>query len=115
MVSPLTAGGIHSALDVGRSAGVAIENHLHDGGSDPGAKIARELPTYFWKGMMRRAFDLNPPNAIYDRLLGSRVLRDVAQSVFFHHRGLFSLDAWKEIVFQAGRSKRGELDDRKIA
>jgi len=46
MVSPLTAGGIHNAMGVGRAAGVALSNHLLDGEPDPVRAFKRDVPSY---------------------------------------------------------------------
>jgi len=97
-VSPLTAGGIHQALHYGRRAGVAICDHLLDGGPEPGRALRSFRPAFFWKRLMRLAFDLDPPGPVYDLLVGSRVMRAVAQTVFYHHRGLLSPRAWRDLV-----------------
>lgn len=98
MVSPLTAGGIHTALTLGRTAGVAISDHLLDGGRDPAVSLRHETPAFNFKRVLRRVYDLAPPNRLYDLLLSNPAFRAAAQSVFFHHRGLLCLDAWKDIV-----------------
>ena len=97
LVSPLTGGGIHTALDSGWRAGHAIADHLLDGSADPGAALARHLPRFHGKRLARRLFDLDPPNALYDFALGSGPMRAVARMVYFHKRGALSRDAWREI------------------
>ena len=47
---------------------------------------------------MRAAMDLRPPNALIDLALGSRRFRSIAKAVFFHHRGLLSAEAWRELA-----------------
>ncbi|RIK77159.1 MAG: NAD(P)/FAD-dependent oxidoreductase [Planctomycetota bacterium] len=101
MVSPLTAGGIHPAMQLGRVAGVAIANHLLDGGPDPSRAVAALAPTFACKRWLRTAFDLLPTNFLFDQLLASATFRRLAQVIFFHHRGLFSLEAWREILLAA--------------
>lgn len=98
MVSPLTAGGIHPAMGIGRAAGVALSDYLLEDGPLPARAIRAMLPSFFYKQLLRTAFDLAPPDWIYNRLLSSRTLRSAAQTVFFHHRGLFSLEAWRDLV-----------------
>jgi digeranylgeranylglycerophospholipid reductase len=98
MVSPLTAGGIHPAMQLGRVAGVAIANHLLDGGPDPSRAVAALAPSFACKRWLRTAFDLVPTNFLFDQLLASATFRRLAQVIFFHHRGLFSLEAWREIL-----------------
>lgn len=97
-VSPLTAGGIHTALQFGRQAGLAICDHLLDGGFEPVRALQPSRPAFFWKRLLRVAFDLGPPNWLYDLLLGSRPLRVVAQTTFYHHRGLLAPQAWRDLV-----------------
>jgi flavin-dependent dehydrogenase len=98
MVSPLTAGGIHPAVQIGRAAGIALADFLLDNGYEPSRVVRAVAPSFACKRALRLAFDLGPPNWLVDRLLASRLARRLAQAVFFHHRGLFSLDAWRDIV-----------------
>ena len=98
LVSPLTAGGIHTAIDLGRQAGLAICDHLLDGGVDPCRVMARQMPRFYFKRALRTAFDLNPPNWLYDGMLGSPLFAHLARTVFFHHRGLLSAQAWHDLL-----------------
>jgi len=98
LVSPLTAGGIHNALESGWCAGHAIADHLLDGGVEPGHAVAAKYPKFFWKSCLRRAFDFDPPNAVYDWTLSTPMMRKVAQLIYFHKRGLWSAQAWREIL-----------------
>jgi flavin-dependent dehydrogenase len=98
LVSPLTAGGIHTAIDLGRQAGLAICDHLLDGGMDPCRGMMQKLPRFHFKRLMRGAFDLNPPNWLYDAMIGSPLFAHVARTVFFHHRGLLSTQAWHDLL-----------------
>jgi len=102
VVSPLTAGGIHTALSSGRAAGIAIASHLLDGGPPPDVALRGMYPRFTTKRGMRAALDLHPPNALFDLVLGSPRFRALAQTVFFHHRGLLSSDAWRDLV-RSGR------------
>jgi flavin-dependent dehydrogenase len=101
MVSPLTAGGIHTAMDMGRAAGVALSSQLLDAEPYALAELERQVPSYFFKQLLRRGFDLPVPNCVYQRLLESRLFRAAAQNIFFHHRGLFSLRAWRDMLWNA--------------
>ena len=98
IVSPLTAGGIHTALGSGRAAGLAIASHLHHGGPTPDIALTGTYPTFTWKRMLRRAMDLEPPNALVDLAFGSPRFREFARAIFFHHRGLLSSQAWIDLV-----------------
>ncbi len=115
MVSPLTAGGIHNALDVGRAAGVAISSFLLDGGKDPAAIVNSALPSFYFKQLLRRAFDLAPPNGFYERMLDSRILRIAAKNIFFHHRGLLSLRAWMDTFSGQISAAAGAVDSDTIS
>jgi len=98
LVSPLTGGGIHMALRSGRAAGIAIAGHLLDGGPSPDRALAGVYPRYTTKRALRAGLDLRPPNALIDLMLDSRSFRALAQTVFFHHRGLLSTAAWQDLL-----------------
>ncbi len=97
-VSPLTAGGIHTAWRFGREAAQAVADHLLAGGPPPHQVIAAAQPTFRAKRWLRRALDLRPPNRLINWGLRSRTLQALAQTVFFHHRGLYSRTAWADIA-----------------
>jgi flavin-dependent dehydrogenase len=107
LVSPLTAGGIHTALRSGRVAGIAIAGHMLDGGPSHGRALRAAYPWFTWKLSMRRVMDLHPPNALIDLALASPRSRAVARAVFFHHRALLSAEAWHDLG--PAVSSRGEL------
>jgi len=98
LVSPLTAGGIHTALDSGRRAGLAIAEHLLDGGRSPDRILEGVYPRFRWKRWLRRAIDLRPPNALIDAAFRSPQFRAIARTVFFHHRGFFAASAWRDLA-----------------
>ncbi len=98
LVSPLTGGGIHSALRSGRAAGVALAGHLLDGAPALDRALAGTYPRYAAKRALRAALDLGPPNTLLDLALDSRWFRALAQTVFFHHRGLLSSAAWRDLL-----------------
>lgn len=100
MVSPLTAGGIYPSIEIGLQAGHAISEHLKGRLDCPATGLADMVPNYHFKGLMRWSMDhFTPPNPIYNLALGNPVFRRVAQILFFHHRGLLSTAAWREIFF----------------
>jgi len=104
MVSPLTAGGIYPSLQLGAKAGQSISRYLKGQVSEPTDDLLEIVPRYGTKSMMRWSMDhLAPPNALYNLALGNPIFQRVAQVLFFHHRGLFSPQAWKEI-FHMGKS-----------
>ncbi len=98
LVSPLTAGGIYNAIVFGRLAGVLAAEHLLRGGPEPGPALVRAYPRYRWKGALRRALDLGPPNWLLDLALGTAPMRAFARLVYFHTKGLGSRAAWRELL-----------------
>ncbi len=105
MVSPLTAGGIHTALQYGRLAGVALADHVLDGGPDPVHALKRQIEPFGLKHAMRWAIDRRPPNALIDAMLRLGPVRALAQTVFYHHRGLSTRAAWRDLATSClGRS-----------
>ncbi len=98
LVSPLTAGGIHPALRFGRRAAELIADHLCEDGPDPGRILAAEYPRYRWKMLLRRGIDRDPPNWMYDWSLGLPVTRALARLIYFHHKGLKSAAAWRDLL-----------------
>ena len=106
-VSPLTAGGIHTAIEWGRLAGIAVADHLLDGGPLPHQAMRRSIPSFRCKRWLRRAFDLDFPNPVYDRILASPLLRQLARLVFFHHRGVMSREAWRDWLGGARTHEEG--------
>ncbi|MFG0257396.1 MAG: NAD(P)/FAD-dependent oxidoreductase [Phycisphaerales bacterium JB043] len=98
MVSPLTAGGIQTSLQYGRQAGVFLADHLLDGGPDPVRSLDRCVKPFGVKHALRWGLDRRPPNWMLDLALRTPVARAFAQTVFYHHRGLLTQAAWKDLV-----------------
>jgi len=98
IVSPLTAGGIHTALDSGWRAAHAIADHLLDGAMAPGRAAAAAYPRFTCKRGLRRLLDLGPPNWLIDAGLTSPPLRWLAQMIYFHRRGLLSARTWSDLL-----------------
>lgn len=98
LVSPLSAGGIHTALASGWSAANAIADHLLEDGEAPAYALARAYPTFTGKRVLRALFDRGVPDAAFDALLGTRAFTALARSVYFHHRGLGSAAGWRDLA-----------------
>jgi flavin-dependent dehydrogenase len=98
MVSPLTAGGIHTAVHFGRRAGVSIADYLLDFGPQPARVLRRAAPTFACKGFLRRAWDMHLPNWALNAAFGTPLLRGAAQLAFYHHRGLFDVREWPSVI-----------------
>ena len=84
-MSPLTAGGIHTALASGMRAGEAIASALAN--DDGGALIVDPpVPRFTRKRWMRAAYDRVQSNALFDIAIGSAAFAALARRVFFHTR-----------------------------
>ena len=83
LVSPLTAGGIHTAYRYGALAAEAIAHHLR-GGPHPGPVLRRAYPRLAWKRLARWSYDRLPvARAAEAGLLGRALFRRTAERVFF--------------------------------
>ena len=83
IVSPLTAGGIHSAWKHGWAVGEAIARHLRHGGPAPERIASEAAPRYRTKRLLRRAFDAWQADWPFDLLIGTPPLRWAAERVYF--------------------------------
>lgn len=99
MVSPVTAGGIHPAVQMGELAGTAIADYLLHDGPEPGMVVKKNIPNYSFKKLIRFCVDRTRlPDAVCDQLLQTPLFHSFAQTLFFHNRGLFTLEAWRDII-----------------
>lgn len=89
MVSPVTAGGIHTALKHGLAAGHAITDFLSGKREDPSGWFVETYPTFRTKQMLRFLFDHFQSDTLFNLLLGTRPMRRAASVVYFHHKGVF--------------------------
>jgi flavin-dependent dehydrogenase len=86
IVSPVTAGGIHSAWDHGWAVGRAVAAHLRDGGARPERIAVESAPRFRTKRALRWAFDRLQFDWPFDLLLHSPPMRWAAEQVYFHAR-----------------------------
>ena len=99
MVSPLTGGGIHLAVRSGRAAGDAIAHYLDHDGARPAEVVQSILPHMLIKKTLRSLYNrITVSNAMLDTIMKTRAFQALAQSVFFHHRGLLSPAAWRDLI-----------------
>jgi digeranylgeranylglycerophospholipid reductase len=107
MVSPVTGGGIHTALAFGRRAAQLVSEHLDGLGPHPVRALAKEAPRYRAKLLMRRALDLALPNMLINALWMTAPVRSLAQRLYFHTRpgDAESFEDWNE-AFERGEAKR---------
>ncbi len=90
MVSPVTAGGIHTALKHGLAAGHAIGDFLSGRRDDPHGWFAKSYPKFRVKRMLRFLFDHFQTDFAFNLLLGSAPMRAAASQIYFHRRGGFA-------------------------
>jgi len=89
MVSPVTAGGIHTALKHGLAAGHAIADFLDGRTEDPSGWFVSSYPRFHAKRRLRFLFDRFQSDLLFDLLLETRPMRAAAGAVYFHHKGAF--------------------------
>ncbi len=89
MVSPVTAGGIHTALKHGLAAGNAVADFLRGKGDDPTQRFVRSYPTFRTKRLLRWLFDRFQTDFAFNWLLATQPMRTAAGMVYFHHKGVF--------------------------
>ncbi len=89
MVSPVTAGGIHTALKHGFAAGQAIGDHLAGKSVDPSEGFVRSYPRFRVKRLLRFLFDHFQSDTFFDVLLSTPPMRTAASIVYFHRKGVF--------------------------
>jgi flavin-dependent dehydrogenase len=86
IVSPVTAGGIHSAWRHGWTIGEAIAMHQRHGGPSPERIAIDAAPRFRSKRALRWLFDHCQMDWPFDLLLGTAPLRWAAEQVYFHGR-----------------------------
>ena len=90
MVSPVTAGGIHTALKHGLAAGHAIDGFLHGKCEDPSTWFVSSDPTVRSKRLLRKLFYSFQSDLILYLMLGTKPMRTAASLVYFHRKGVFN-------------------------
>ena len=86
IVSPVTAGGIHSAWEHAWTVGRAIAAHLRTGGPPPEQVAVQAAPRFRTKRALRWAFDKLQFDWPFDLFLHAPPLRWAAEQVYFHKR-----------------------------
>jgi digeranylgeranylglycerophospholipid reductase len=89
MVSPVTAGGIHTALKHGVAAGSAIAEFLSGERDDPCRWFVDSYPTFRSKRVLRFLFDHFQSDLVFNLLLGTQPMRAAASRIYFHRKGMF--------------------------
>ncbi len=107
MVSPLTAGGIHPSIEVGAELGNAISDYCNGAGVLPHERISPLVKRYPFKRRLRGAYNsLGMPDYAFNYLISNPLFRKSAQLLFFHHRGLFCKEAWRDILFSTAHAEQ---------
>jgi len=99
MVSPVTAGGIHTALKHGLAAGNAVADFLHGRAEDPSSWFVRSYPRFRLKRLLRFLFDHFQSDLAFNWLLATWPMRAAASVVYFHHKGVFDPAERQERTF----------------
>lgn len=86
LVSPVTAGGIHTALVHGLAAGHAVAEFLDGRSADPQRSFVRSYPRFRLKRLLRFAFDHLQRDWIFNLALASAPMRWAARRIYFHKR-----------------------------
>ena len=86
IVSPVTAGGIHSAWKHGWAVGEAVARHVRDGGPSPEFVATEAAPRYRVKRALRWCFDHLQRDWMFDALIGTAPMRWAAERVYFGGR-----------------------------
>ncbi|NBX02670.1 MAG: NAD(P)/FAD-dependent oxidoreductase [Alphaproteobacteria bacterium] len=88
IVSPLTAGGIHTALHYGVVLADAIADYLHRGAEHPSLVMARCYPRFYIKQGMRMAFERLAPDWLLNLIITNPIFEYAASTVFFKKKSL---------------------------
>jgi flavin-dependent dehydrogenase len=89
MVSPVTAGGIHTALRHGLASGHAVSDYLTGKAEDPSSWFVASYPRFRLKRLLRFLFDHVQSDLAFNALLRTRAMRSAASIVYFHRKGVF--------------------------
>jgi digeranylgeranylglycerophospholipid reductase len=87
MVSPVTAGGIHTALKHGHAVGEAVAAFVKNKATDPADFLPAQYPRFLLKRGLRWCFDNFQSDGVFNLLLTTHAMRRVAQQLYFHRKG----------------------------
>ena len=88
IVSPLTAGGIHTALHYGKILGEVTAKYIKNGGQHPAQIMARIYPRFYLKQGLRKAYEHLAPNFILNAVLTNPLFKIAANTIFFKKKRL---------------------------
>lgn len=87
IVSPLTAGGIHTALRYGKMLGESIARQLMQNGEHPALHMQRVYPRFYQKQLLRKGFEYTP-DAVLNMIITNPLFARAANTVFFKKKRL---------------------------
>ncbi len=88
IVSPLTAGGIHTALHYGKILGDTLARHIKDGAEHPASLLERIYPRFYAKQALRKSYETLAPNWLLDAVVTNPLFTTLASAVFFRKKRL---------------------------
>jgi digeranylgeranylglycerophospholipid reductase len=88
IVSPLTAGGIHTALHYGKVLGESIAAHIRENGQAPAEHMRRIYPRFRMKLALRFGYERFAPNWLLDAAITNPIFKAAAGGVFFRKKRL---------------------------
>jgi flavin-dependent dehydrogenase len=88
LVSPVTAGGIHTALTHGLAAGGAVADFLAGRSGDPQRAFVGTYPRFRTKRLLRFAFDHLQADWVFNLALATAPMRWAAGRIYFHRRAV---------------------------
>jgi len=87
IVSPLTAGGIHTALRYGRILGVTLANYLKHGGVHPSQMLNKIYPRFYTKLALRKIYEHVPDNML-NLAINNPLFKIFAAEMFYRKKKL---------------------------
>lgn len=88
IVSPLTAGGIHTAMHYGVILAERLADHLKCGGAHPGILLEKSYPRFYFKQLLRYGYEHFAPNWLLNAALTNPLFTCAAQHIFFRKKQL---------------------------
>ena len=87
IVSPLTAGGIHTALRYGRILGETLAKYLTHGGEHPARVLEKNYPRFYAKLALRKIYE-QVPDGLLNLAIGNPLFAYAASQVFYRKKKL---------------------------
>jgi flavin-dependent dehydrogenase len=88
IVSPLTAGGIHTAMHYGVMLAETLADFLRSGGTHPANVLAKSYPRFYAKQLLRWGYERFAPNWFLNAALTNPLFTYSAEHVFFKRKQL---------------------------